>query len=563
MTSSVVEFLLVDDETKNLEALEAILEAPDYRLLRAEDADTALRLLLAHDVAAIILDIKMPGISGVELARLIKGNKRFHETPILFLTAHMINDEDVVEGYGAGAVDYLMKPVNPVILRHKVAVFANLHRKTRALADVNAELGRLNEKLEERVKERTVELVETDRQKDEFLAVLAHELRNPLAPLRTGLDLLMHGRDRTASPRDARTLAAMNRQLYHLVRLIDDLLDVSRISRGHLELKLERTELGDIVQSTIDAARPWFEKRQQALSIDMEDGIVAQVDPTRFSQILTNLLHNATKFTPNGGSIGVRLQRESDSAVLRVVDSGVGISNASIERAFEMFARIKRPGHGTEPGLGVGLALARRLATMHGGNLELSSEGEGRGTTAELRIPALRPSERAASADSSDRAVGSVEMLRIVVVEDNEDVGDVLLQWLQELGHSVILARDGNGGLQAIQEHCPDVVLCDLGLPDLDGLDVCRRVRLFSSSSRPAMVALTGWGRQDDLRRSREAGFDHHLVKPVSAEALDAVLQRVAMSRVPGNNGVTPAGVRSNESGESSLARDSNMPPSD
>jgi signal transduction histidine kinase len=562
MTSPVVEFLLVDDEPMNLEALEAILEAPDYRLLRAEDAETALRLLLTHDVAAIILDIKMPGISGVELARLIKGNKRFHETPILFLTAHMINDADVVEGYGAGAVDYLTKPVNPVILRHKVAVFANLHRKTRALADVNAELARLNEKLEERVKERTAELVETDRQKDEFLAVLAHELRNPLAPLRTGLDLLLHDRGGSPSPRTERTLGAMNRQLCHMVRLIDDLLDVSRISRGHLELKTERVELGGIVQSTIDAARPWFEKRQQALSIDIEDGIVAHVDPTRFSQILTNLLHNATKFTPNGGSIGVRLKRVSDSAVLRVVDSGIGISIDSIERAFQMFARIKRPGQTTEPGLGVGLALARRLATMHGGNLELSSEGEGRGTTSELCIPALPPSERAASADSGDRSVGSVETLRIVVVEDNEDVGDVLLQWLEELGHSVILARTGSGGLEAIKEHCPDVVLCDLGLPDLDGLDVCRRVRLSSSISQPAMIALTGWGRKGDLRNSKEAGFDHHLVKPVSAAALNAVLERVA-ARQTADNKVTASGVRSSEPAEPVRARDSSMPSSE
>jgi signal transduction histidine kinase len=561
MTSSVVEFLLVDDETKNLEALEAILEAPDYRLLRAEDADTALRLLLAHDVAAIILDIKMPGISGVELARLIKGNKRFHETPILFLTAHMSDDDDVVAGYGAGAVDYLTKPVNPVILRHKVAVFANLHRKTRALADVNAELGRLNEKLEERVKERTAELVEADRQKDEFLAVLAHELRNPLAPLRTGLDLLLHERGRTPSPREERTLGAMNRQLGHLVRLIDDLLDVSRISRGHLELKLERVELGGIVRSTIDAARPWFENRQQTLSVDIEDSIVAKVDPTRFSQILANLLHNAAKFTPNGGSIGVRLQRESDSAVLRVVDSGIGISNASIERAFEMFARISRPGQTKEPGLGVGLALARRLATMHGGNLVLSSEGEGRGTTTELCIPALQSSELAGSTASNESSVDSVEPLRIVVVEDNEDVGDVLLEWLEELGHSVLLARTGNGGLEAIQELCPDVVLCDLGLPDLDGLDVCRRVRLLRADSQPAMIALTGWGRKDDLRHSREAGFDHHLVKPVSAAALNVVLQRVAVSRTAGNDVLMTTNVPSNERGESSLARDSNMPP--
>src|SRR5689334_12384527 len=231
----VINILLVDDEQRNLDALEAILDEPGYRLLRADDADKALRRLLDHDVAAIVLDIKMPGVSGFELAQLIKGTKKFRQIPIVFLTAYLVEDQDVVAGYGAGAVDYLTKPVKPQILRHKIAVFADLFRKTRALAELNATL-------EARVQERTADLERSEaalraagQQKDAFLAMLAHELRNPLAPLRTGLDLLLQLGAPT--PVAARAMAAMNRQLDHMVRLIDDLLDVSRISRGMLELK--------------------------------------------------------------------------------------------------------------------------------------------------------------------------------------------------------------------------------------------------------------------------------------------------------------------------------------
>ncbi len=544
----LVEILLVDDEARNLDALEAVLTDPGYRLLRAQDADSALRLLLGHQVAAIVLDIKMPGVSGFELARMIKNTKRFRETPIVFLTAYLLDDQDVIAGYGAGGVDYLTKPVNPQVLRHKIAVFADLFRKTRELASVNAELAVLNEKLEERVQERTAELQKSEealrsagKQKDEFLAVLAHELRNPLAPLRTGLDLLLRHQISEQSAPVTRTLVAMNRQLDHMVRLIDDLLDVSRLTRGLLELKRDRVDVAEIVQSTIDSVRPWFERRRQLLSSQIESGIIAHADQTRFAQILTNLLHNATKFTPEGGSIRVELVREGDTAVLRVTDSGIGIRADQLERVFDMFARVNQRGMAsepgaTEPGLGIGLALARRLAEMHGGSLALQSEGEGHGTKFEVRIPASSPMERAPDAVARDSSAGNaVAPLGIVVVEDNEDVGDVLLDWLEHLGHRVTVARTGEGGLNTIRDHHPDVVLCDLGLPDLSGLDVCRRVRLLPAEAQPTMVALTGWGREDDLRLSKEAGFDYHLVKPVAAEALQAVLRSVSESNRHGD----------------------------
>lgn len=547
MTQTPVHILLVDDESRNLDALEATLDDPTYRLLRADNAEGALRTLLDHDVAAIVLDIKMPGVSGFELARMIKNTKRFRETPIVFLTAYMVDDQDVIAGYGAGGVDYLTKPVNPKILRHKIAVFADLYRKTRELAAVNSELAGMNEKLEGRVRERTAELEKSEtalraaaKQKDEFLAVLAHELRNPLAPMRTGLDLLMR-HHQSPIPSVERTLAAMNRQLDHMVRLIDDLLDVSRISRGLLELKRARLDLAALVRSTVEGARPWFDRRKQQVTVDIPDELYAHADATRVAQVLTNLLHNAAKFTPEGGRIQVQLVRVGEHATVRVIDSGSGIRADQLERVFDMFARVERPGVAPESGLGIGLALARRLAEMHEGSLTAVSDGEGRGATFTLRIPALSPNlEEAALQPDSAAPVVEGRPLEVVVVEDNDDIADVLAEWLSQLGHTVRVARMGRRGIELVQEQAPDVVVCDLGLPDLDGMEVCREVRRLPLDHQPVMIALTGWGREDDVRSTREAGFDHHLVKPVATEKLEALLGKVGEARANGAGGVKP-----------------------
>lgn len=532
--ASPVSILLVDDEPRNLDALEAVLSQPEYELLRAGDADSALRLLLDHDVAAIVLDIKMPGVSGFELARMIKNTKRFRETPIVFLSAYLVDDQDVIAGYGAGGVDYLTKPLNPQILRQKVAVFVDLFKKTRELASVNAELASLNEKLEERVAARTEELQKSEAalrqasaQKDEFLAVLAHELRNPLAPLRTGLDLLLRYQAGTPAGASTKTLAAMNRQLDHMVRLIDDLLDVSRISRGLLELKRGAVDLVPLVRATVDSARPWFDRRGHQLTADVPEELMAYADATRVAQILTNLLHNAAKFTADGGSVHVALTAVGDRAHLSVIDSGTGIRADQLDRVFDMFARIERPKVSTEPGLGIGLALGRRLAEMHGGSLTVSSAGEGHGTTFTLDIPAggAPSSPSASTGPVAEREVGAA--LRIVLVEDNHDIAEVLEEWLKDLGHEVTVAYTGTSGIEAIRSKQPTLVVCDLGLPDIPGVEVCRAVRAFPPDNQPIMVALTGWGRPEDLRLTQDAGFNHHLVKPVAPEALQSLLATV------------------------------------
>ena len=522
--NEAIDILLVDDEPRNLDALEVILENPGYRLLRALDADSALRLLIDHDVAAIILDIKMPGTTGFELAQMIKATKRYRQIPILFLTAYHLADQDMLTGYGFGAADYLTKPLRPEIVRHKVAVFADLFRKTRALSE-------LNEKLEERVRERTAELIrseaslrEADRKKDEFIAVLAHELRNPLAPLSFGLDILAKHMPEE-EPLITDTLARMTRQLKHMVRLIDDLLDISRIGRGTIELRKERFDLTDAIQAAVDSNRPHFERRRQSLVISAGPPVFAFGDPTRIVQIIGNLLHNAAKFTPPGGRISVELTVQGEHALVRVIDSGEGIAADQLERVFEMFTRSSTQAK-ADRGLGIGLALGRRLAELHGGTLTAASEGAGRGTTFTLRLPTSAAQSQPASItiSAAPDSAGPQAALNIVVIEDIEDVAAELAQWLGQQGHHVAVAHNGESGVELVVKNGPDVVLCDLGLPDIDGVEVCSRVRKLALAKQPRMVALTGWGREIDRQRTKEAGFDEHLVKPVEAEVLRTLL---------------------------------------
>jgi signal transduction histidine kinase len=523
--SPPIDILLVDDEPRNLDALESILEAPGYRLLRAENADQALKLLLESDVAAIVLDIKMPQVNGFELAHMIKSTRRFRETPIVFLTAHLIDDQNVIAGYDAGAVDYLTKPVNSQVLRHKIAVFADLFRKTRELAELNANL-------EDRVKDRTLELERSEaalraaaEQKDEFLAILAHELRNPLGPLRNGLDLLLRRKSEELAV--TRTLGVMNRQLHHMVRLIDDLLDISRISRGLLDLKKEPIDLAELVTATIEAMRPTVERRRQHLTLAGTAGLETLADSTRVAQIVTNLLTNASKFTPEDGRITVKLEREGARALIRVTDTGAGVPADQIEHIFGMFARVERSDVGGSSGLGIGLALARRLAEMHGGTLTASSAGQNEGSTFTLSLPLSVAVAEPTAAPQEQHTAEVANGLRIVIIEDNEDVAESLKDLLEDTGHRVWSAQNGSEGVTLVQEVLPNVVLCDLGLPHMGGVEVCRRIRALPMAVRPIMIAVTGWGREEDHRRTREAGFDHHLVKPVEVDSLDRVLRTV------------------------------------
>ena len=369
-------------------------------------------------------------------------------------------------------------------------------------------------------------LREADRRKDVFLATLSHELRNPIAPLKNALALLRAGGLSGAESEDLR--AMMERQVDHLVRLVDDLLEVTRITTGALELRRERVEAAAVVRSALETARPLTEARRHALDVSLPPApLWLDGDPVRLAQILSNLLNNAAKFTPAGGRIGLAVRREGDLAAFEVSDTGAGISADALPRIFQMFARDERTRRQEPEGLGIGLAIARRLAEMHGGTLQAASEGPGRGAVFTLRVPVMQPAQ-AAAPSSLSLARNRVARLnqRILVVDDNQDAASSLGMLLRAFGADVVVAHSGPQALERFGEAAPDVVLLDIGMPGMDGYEVARRMRSAAAGRRARLIALTGWGQEGDRRRAVEAGFDHHLVKPVDAESLHALLAR-------------------------------------
>ena len=363
-----------------------------------------------------------------------------------------------------------------------------------------------------------------DRRKDEFIATLAHELRNPLAPLRNSLAVVQ--RSPAGSAAFDKANAVMERQLAHLVRLIDDLLDVGRISLDKVVLRPEPADLAEIVEHGVEACRPAAERAGHEVTVSLPDApIRLRVDRARLSQVFGNLIGNACKFTPDGGHVRVTVRRDGDVARIEVRDDGIGIAADDLGRVFEMFAQVGHPGEGARDGLGIGLALARRLVELHGGTIAAASDGPGRGSTFTVSVPIL--SGTAGGTDDDDAHAPGHEMqpLRILIVDDNRDGAESLEALLSLAGHDVHVAHDGAAALVRAAELRPEAILLDIGLPDVSGIEVCRRLRALPWASPVAIVALTGWGQNDDRQRSREAGFDGHLVKPVVLDELLALLR--------------------------------------
>lgn len=677
--AELVKVLLVDDQVRNLEALQAVLHPSGCRLITAQSADEALLALLQHDFAAIVLDVRMPGMDGLELARLIKGRRRTRHVPILFLTAYLLDDKDVLRGYQAGAVDYLTKPLDPEILRAKINIFADLHRVSQALAEANQQLQRevterervedalrdANQQLEARVEARTAELVqahavmaaseerlrialdagrmgtweldavrrvchiddvqclllglpartrsipldtllsltypaddqivrnavehalktnadnpgdysyefrivrpsdgvmrwllvsgrtipnadapprrigvtiditdrkrdeqalqEADRRKNDFLATLAHELRNPLAPIRNAVELL---RMKNPLPVDKRGPAeVIDRQTRALTRLVDDLLDISRITQNRLELRREPASLSAIVEAAVEASRPLIDAGGHTLEISLPDEPIALLaDVTRLSQVLSNLLNNAARYSDKKGRIQVEVRREGTDAVVRITDEGIGIPAAMLHRVFDMFVQVDRAHERGRGGLGVGLALSRQLIEMHGGRIKAHSPGPGLGSTFEVRIPIVAEVEASVRASAVKKDDVPTSRLRLLVVDDNRDSVDSLSTLLRLMGNDVHMAFDGVEAVHAVQSLRPDVVLLDVGLPLQNGYEAARMIRSEPWGRNVVLIALTGWGQEQDRRRSREAGFDHHLVKPVDPRVLMSLVSEL------------------------------------
>ena len=536
-----VPILLVDDQPANLDALEASLATSGCRFVLARTADEALLALLNQDFAAIVLDVMMPGMSGFELATMIKRRQRTQQVPLLFLTARMLDQQDELRGYAVGAVDYLTKPLDAQILRAKLAVFVELYRKRRALIRINVELQRqiserqrmaedlrrANSELESRVAERTATLAESNRRKDEFLAMLGHELRTPLSALRNAGEAL---RRKAAESAELQMLQAIiERQVRHVTRLTDDLLDMSRMTRGKLTLQCERLALSDIIAMGVETARPVIEKRQHTLTVDVpHQAIYVNGDLARLAQVLSNLLDNAAKYSEPGGHIELKAVAAGAIVSIKVTDHGIGIDRELLPRVFDLFMQGDHLKAGTDgSGLGLGLTLARRLVEMHGGTLTVYSAGTGRGAEFVLSLPVIAvvygaDAETAASDESPVRS-GVLPSRRVLVVEDNPDAAAVLTMMLKEWGQETRVAGDGPAALEAAREFRPEVVLLDLGLPKLHGYEVARRLRQQPWGRDVTVIAVTGWGLEKD-RMSEEAGVDHRLLKPVDPAALRELL---------------------------------------
>jgi PAS domain S-box-containing protein len=684
MPDNDVKLLLVDDEPRNLDALESILATTGCEFVRAQSADQALLAVLHHEFAAIILDIKMPGTSGMEIARLIKNRKRTKHVPILFLTAHLLDEKDVLEAYGVGGVDYLSKPINPEILRSKVAVFVNLFRTTRALASAvealhseitqrqtaQEQLRLAKEQLELRVQERTSELEranreirdneerlrlalavaqvaawewdltsgqltwsadpeivfgfpsgsfgqdsrishvahpedvqtlgkamseaiktgdyrteyravrpdgsvvwiaergrlmpdgngnptriigvsvdftqrkaaeetlqEADRRKDEFLATLAHELRNPLAPIRYGVAALELKHPQNED--QLRIIRLIDRQTKHMARLIEDLLDVSRITRNTLELRKTRLDLTRVIEAAVETSRPLIEDAGQRLHYSQLDQPVwVDADFTRLAQVFSNILNNAAKYGRTshgeGGVITIDVTPEVKNVVVSIEDTGIGIPPTELSKVFDMFTQVG-PSLG---GLGIGLSLAKRLVEMHGGTIDAHSAGPGKGSEFVVRIPLADSITVDAPAESTLTA-GAV--YRVVVADDNPDIILSFTVMLEAMGYQVYSASNGVEALELASKVIPDAVILDIGMPAMDGYETARRIRQEPWGRKMVLIAITGWGQEKDRRRSEEVGFTAHLVKPVDARTiigcLEATIGRNSVSKPTSQHG--------------------------
>jgi PAS domain S-box-containing protein len=648
-----VSILLVDDTPQNLVTLEAILEAPGLELVCARSGREALRALLNQDFAAILLDVNMPDLDGFEAASLIRGRARTAHTPILFLTAFP-DEAQLCRGYSLGAVDYMLTPVQPDVLRAKVAVFADLFRKTRENARQSELLRQAEEKLRRQAEEalrraderlllmidsvrdhaifsidpegrvgswnsgaqrlflyteheivgapvdrlweadpdpreetpteliraetdgqseddrwcfrkdgtrfcgnrlvtpmhdsdskllgftvvvrdvterreaekalRTSEarLREADRRKDEFLAVLAHELRNPLAAIASATIV---AQTPGLESRWGWCKEVIARQVKHLSRLIDDLLDVSRITLGKIQLQVASLDARKVIGRAIEAVQPLVEASAQHLEVEItDDPLPVDGDATRLEQIFVNLLTNASKYTPEHGRIRLTVRRDGGEIVVAVEDTGIGMEPSVLPQVFELFAQAPTGHERSRGGLGIGLSLALKLAEMHGGTITASSEGAGRGSRFVVRLPLSTTTDDEHQAETAAAPMTALQNQSVLIVDDNRDAAEALAIFLQDAGYQVHAVHDGQAALDAAHHRTPDVILLDLGLPVLDGYQVAERLRLMPASRAARLIAVSGYGQEQDRRRTASAGFEHHLVKPIDYNALLTLL---------------------------------------
>ncbi len=518
--------LIVDDLPEKHLVMRSILEELGEHLVCVRSGRQALAELLDREFAVILLDVNMPDIDGLETASLIRRHRRSARTPILFISAH-VDEAQAQRGYALGAVDYIPSPVVPQVLRSKVRVFVELFRMNQRMQAHAAEREALA-----RAEAARAAAEEADRRKNEFLAMLAHELRNPLAPIRNAVHIMHGAQDAPETLAWARDV--ISRQAEHLARLIDDLLDVSRIMQGKVMVHRERITLAHIVERCVETMAPRLAQRQQVLRLDLPGGpVTLQGDAVRLTQVLGNLVHNASKFSPPGTDIELRARVQAGELAISVRDRGCGLDPTL--RIFDLFVQGQQALDRSEGGLGVGLTLVRHLVELHGGQVQAHSDGPGLGTQVDVRLP-LGPQDASAPDEGAQRGMPPPSApadgkARVLVVDDQEASAETLTLLLEMEGFSVRVAGEGQRALQVAAEFKPDAVLLDIGLPGMSGFEVAARLREQRASRDALLIALTGYGEAASRERSAQAGIDVHMVKPADVERLLGLLANPQAAR--------------------------------
>jgi signal transduction histidine kinase/ActR/RegA family two-component response regulator len=486
-------------------------------------------------VGAVLLaeEAVMPGEDGT-LAAWLSAQPPWSDLPVLVLAR---------SGADSQAVGQAMDRLGNVTVLERPARISALVSAVRTALRARQRQYQIREHLERRertetlLREREAALRDADRRKDEFLAILAHELRNPLAPIRNGLQILrMTGRGER--PTEA-VGAMMERQVNHMVRLVDDLLEMSRITRGKIELRRERVDVAAAILAAVDTSRPLIESRAHALTLDLApEPLTIDGDPVRLAQIFANLLNNAAKYTEACGRITLSVRRDGATAIVSVKDTGAGIPADMLPRVFDLFTQIDRQPERSQGGLGIGLTLVKSLVELHGGAVEARSDGDGRGSEFIVRLPLAAAGATAAAVAAPPEDPIAMHR-RVLVVDDNHDAAESLALLLKLMGADVHVAYSGPDALTALRARRPDLALVDIGMPGMDGHEVARRIRQQPEFRDVTLVALTGWGQQEDRSRSRAAGFDHHLIKPVGIAALRPVFESIGSPSSP----AAPAGI--------------------
>ncbi|MDB4969434.1 MAG: Chemotaxis protein methyltransferase CheR [Myxococcales bacterium] len=516
---------VLDDSPLEMELTRRSL-APSYDIERFVEGGALLERLAVDDGPdALLLDWGLPGMSGLEVCRFIRASRDELVLPILMLTGRG-GEDAVVEALAAGANDYVAKPF---VLAELVARVATLVRAKR-LADRTRQLEA--ERSEERAALLAAEHAaraaaeESNRAKDEFLAMLGHELRNPLSPIVTALQLMnLRGDASTAKER-----LVIGRQVTHLVRLVDDLLDISKITRGKIELKKERCQIAEIVAKAVEMASPLLEQRSHHLSVDVaRDDMLVEIDGVRIAQVIANLLTNAARYTPPEGEVSLTASRDGHEVVIEVKDNGIGIESEMLTKVFDLFVQGKRSSDRSEGGLGLGLSLVKNLVAMHGGSVVALSRGLKKGSEFVVRLPAPPVADRQPVRARLPEPTASgvpAPVRRILIVDDNEDAAELLSEILQASGHDVQVAFDGPRALELVDVFTPDLAILDIGLPVMDGYELATQLRSRLGAATPRLIALTGYGQSSDRARSAGAGFEGHLVKPVDPVRLLSIISR-------------------------------------